>query len=130
MLARKEASVSKKEAKAKGNGKDQIKEAVIYYQVPLDHRILPVNGCYGGLGPRGELIINFFEETFPLPKTVTHEVIADGTLGKQKTVEIEGGNLVRHVQASIAVSIEHAESIGKWMLKNVEDFKKQRGIKK
>ena len=65
--------------------KDQTKEVVIYYRVPADYRILPVNGCYGGIGPRGELLITFFEEAYPIPRTVTHEITSQGGIGRPRT---------------------------------------------
>lgn len=116
--------MSKREEK--GNGKDQTKEVVIYYHVPADNRILPANGCFGGIGPRGELIINFFEETYPIPRTVTHEITNQGSIGRQKETELEAGHLIRHVQASIAVNPGQAESIAKWILQKVEALKKQK----
>lgn len=38
------------------------------------------NGAYGGLSPRGEIVMNFYLERTPLPKEQTHKVDS-GKLG-------------------------------------------------
>lgn len=48
-----------------GNGKDQITEATIAYRYAKDYRLVPANGSFGGITPRADIMIHFFEEYYP-----------------------------------------------------------------
>lgn len=113
----------------KANGGEETDEVVITYDYAKDYRVVPSNGCFGGLTPRGDLIINFFEEAYPLPKAVTHEITPQGTLGAEKSRHIDA-NLVRHVQVAIVLAPHQAESIGQWILRKIEEAKKRSGERK
>ena len=120
---RRGCAVSKKEEK--GNGQEELKEAAIKYQYSRDYRILPANGCFGGPTSRGEIMVYFFEEHFPVPSLIIHEVTDAGSLGKEKARHTEGAALVRELQVAIVMSPVQAESIAKWILGKVDEFKKR-----
>jgi hypothetical protein len=121
--------VSKREREEKGNGQEQLKEFAIDYQKPVDYKVLPVNGCFGGIGPRGGLVVHFFLEMVPLPKMVVHEITHDGRLGKEKSRHVDTGQLVRQLQVGITIDPVQAESIAKWMLGKVDEIKKALKVK-
>lgn len=121
--------MSKREREEKGNGKEEPKEVAIDYQKPVDYKVLPVNGCFGGLGTRGGLVVHFFLEMLPLPKTVVYEITNDGRLGREKGRHVETGQLVRQLQVGIAIDPAQAESIAKWMLGKVDELKKTLKVK-
>jgi len=74
-----------------------------------------VNGAYGGLSPRGEIVMNFFLERTGLPYSQTHAVGDDGTLGKVVGKEPEDQVVVRFVTTGIVLSTESAKTIHKWL---------------
>ena len=39
------------------------------------------NGAYGAVPPRGEIALSFFVERLPIPKSTTHAVAPDGSIG-------------------------------------------------
>lgn len=120
--------MSKKEET--GNGQERLKEIAIDYQKPADYKIFPVNGCFGGTGPRGELVVHFFLEIFPVPKVVVHEISETGRLGREKGRHLDSGQLIRQLQAGITLNPGQAEVIAKWMLEKVDEIKKAVKVKR
>lgn len=123
------AFVNKREREEKGNGQEELKEFAIAYQKPVDYKVLPVNGCFGGLGPRGGMVVHFFLEMLPLPKVVVHEITHDGKLGREKGRQVDTGQLVRQLQVGIVLDPGQAEDIAKWMLGKVDELKKASKVK-
>lgn len=82
-----------------------------------------INGAYGGLSPRGEIVCDFF---FEHKNTPSFEETVDG--GESVTV-IPGETptsieISREIKCSIILSPLQAESIAKWILNWVEIYKK------
>ena len=81
------------------------------YKFPEDYNPLYVNGAYGGVGPRGELIANFFLERQALPVEEQYTVSEKGRLSespvsrKPEDVQYE---FIRFVQAGVAMRLEDA----------------------
>lgn len=112
-----------------GNGKDQITEATIAYRYAKDYRLVPANGSFGGITPRADIMIHFFEEYYPVPRVVVHEVSPEGKLGQEKARETES-LITREIQVGVVLSPAQAESIAKWILDKVETLKKRLGDEK
>lgn len=64
-----------------------------------------VDGAIGTLAPNGKVSLSFFVERGPIPKTVTHEIEEDGTLGPVKKKTGKEG-VVREIQSGILLDIE------------------------
>ena len=91
-----------------------------------NYRIVPVNGIWGGPTPRGDIRVDFFHESQSLPEVVEHEMTPEGTLGKelgQRSPEIQ-----RTVSVGIILTVEQADSIGRWLQKKALDVRKQRAM--
>lgn len=84
------------------------------YVYPEDLRDLYINGLYGGVTPRGEIYIHFYSERHPIPKKATHNLDEQGVPSKEADMEI-GGDVVRLVQASIALDISTAIAMRDWL---------------
>lgn len=50
-----------------------------------------VNGAYGGVNPKGDVVIHFFTEMYPLPDSTFNEFDGNGSVGEQIRAE-PGGN--------------------------------------
>lgn len=76
-----------------------------------------VNGAQGGFSPRGEMVINFFLERQALPDTITHEITAEGAIGRQTGCEPENldSSLVRFIDTGVVMSYENARVFHAWL---------------
>lgn len=97
------------------------------YRRAADYRIIPANGVWGGVTPRGDLLAEFYVESLTTPETVTHLVRADGRLGEELSRAPAQRPFVREVQVGLVLSLAQAESIGKWLVNKAEEFKRAKG---
>jgi hypothetical protein len=76
-----------------------------------------VNGAYGGINSKAEIVVHFFLERTALPNSITHEVNEDGTLGTEIEIEPKdhGTSLVRFISTGIIINLEQAKTIHKWL---------------
>jgi hypothetical protein len=90
-----------------------------------------VNGAQGGFSPRGELVINFYLERQPLPEAISHEITAQGAIGRETNVEPAdlASSMVRYIDTGVVMNYENAKVFHAWMgekLREVEDLQKAR----
>lgn len=85
------------------------------YKFPDDYAPAYVNGCYGGKSPKGEIVINFFSERFPIPNSETFELSEEGRLGERIGVKPEAMPMIRTVPCGIVMSEESAREIYVWL---------------
>lgn len=94
-----------------------------------DYRVLPVNGVWGGVTPRGDIRVEIFHEYEALPGTVTHVLSPEGQLGeevgREKPTGLEGKVFDRRVFAGIMLTASQAESIGQWLQAKAADARKR-----
>ena len=108
--------------------KDQTTIKFIH-QFPDDYRIVPANGAWGGVSPRGDLLMHLFVEHSQVPREEIQIVKEDGSLAplKKTTKEIE---VMRTMQIGVVLNVEQAVSIAKWMLEKVEKYKSAQKVEK
>ena len=103
--------------------KNQLK---FKYIIPDHLQDCYVNGLWGGITPRDEVIIHFFSERFPIPKNEMYEL--EGNELNPVPVEKEaGGDVVRLIQSSVVMDIQTAVSLRSWLdnhLKRWDELKK------
>ena len=87
-----------------------------------DSKALYVNGAYGGMSPKGELICNFFFEYKDVPAEEIMPV-ADGKVQPKERIvvqrECEGDNelvLKRDIKAMLIIPASEVSTIANWML--------------
>lgn len=90
-----------------------------------------VNGAQGGFSPRGEMVINFYLERQPLPESITHEITAEGAIGRETEVEPKdlASSMVRFIDTGVVMSYENARVFHAWMgdkLREMEEMQKAR----
>lgn len=92
------------------------------------YRILSVNGVWGGVTPRGDILVDFFHESQAIPETVTHEMTPAGQLGD----ELERSPkpvFQRTVLVGMMLTAKQAESIGRWLQENARKVGERTGDK-
>lgn len=102
----------------------KAKKIKFIYNKPQDYRIYPVNGVWGGVSGRGDLICNFFVEHHEVPKEEVLALKEDGSLEPIKEKPKEQVNVIRDLQVGILVNREQAISIANWILEKVKEFEK------
>lgn len=90
------------------------------------------NGAWGGVSPKGEIIINFFVDMTALPEVEGFKVDEHGTVkagtafkGFPEGVE-ENSDFERRVMARIIMTPGSAQSVADWLKNKVNELLAQR----
>ncbi len=94
------------------------------YVIPEDLRDYYVNGMWGGVTPRGEIHMQFYNERHPIPKSITHKINNDTILGEVLEHD-KGGDVVRAVQTSVVMDLSTAIAIRDWLNEKIDILQKQ-----
>lgn len=83
-----------------------------------------VNGAHGGVTPRGELVVNFYLERQPLPKSISHEIAANGSIGRESAVEPTDlpRSFVRFISSGVVLSHQTAKEIHFWLGEKLKEM--------
>ncbi len=88
-------------------------------------RVIHADGVVGGVTPRLDIHIDFWNERFPIPKRVVHSVGADGTLGEElKTERKTRDAIVREVEAGVVLDLETAKAFRDWLNDRIAQIEK------
>ena len=93
------------------NAKKSVK---FHFEQDDDYRLLPVNGVWGGVSPRGDIQADFFYESYTIPDEVTQAVAPDGSLGEELERK-QSALLQRTILVGMMLTADQAESIGRWL---------------
>ncbi len=85
-------------------------------------RVIHADGVYGGVTPRGDILMSVWSQRTALPTSVTHEILADG-LGKEIARESSGA-VIRELEAGIVLDVELAKVVVKWLQEKIKDHSK------
>jgi len=100
-------------------GKKEKNKVTFKYIHPDGLRDLYVSGAWGGLTARKEIHMHFYSERPPIPKSITHELKENQTLGKPIKQET-GGDIVRLIQTSIIMNLNTAVATRDWLTKMIK----------
>lgn len=92
-------------------------EIVFKYKFEDNYNPIYINGAYGGIGPGGEFVINFYLERQPVPRKVTHVLKEDHGLGDIiETIPPDlSTNVIRYITNGVIMSKATAKAIAKWL---------------
>lgn len=93
------------------------KQINIKYIFEEDYNPVYCNGAYGGIGPQGELIANFYLERMPIPRKVIMALDEEGHLADTLEIiprETESA-IVRYVSSGIVLNQKDAKSMYIWL---------------
>lgn len=93
------------------------------YVIPENLRDLYVNGLWGGITPRNEIHIQFYNERHPIPNSLTCAVDEKGQIGELVEHDI-GGDVVRVIQTSIVMDYPTAVSVRNWLNERIDHIEK------
>lgn len=94
------------------------------YSKHEDYKLYYINGAYGGLTPRGDLICNFFFEYKELPKDEEHVVEGDKLVPKPKKIDSGPHEVVRDIKTGVIMTPGQAENFANWLNEKVAESKK------
>jgi hypothetical protein len=99
-------------------------ELTFKYVFAADYNPVYVNGAHGGVSPRGELVMNFYLERMALPRSVTHEINPNGTIGNEVAAEPEGlkSSMVRFIDAGVVLNFQSAKELHLWLGERVNEM--------
>jgi hypothetical protein len=98
------------------------------YVFPDDYNTLYVNGAYGGVSPRGELVMNFYLERQPVPRWHENELGESGGIGEELSSEPPKDLLIiiRYIQAGVVMNLENARSVRDWLSSHIASLEAMR----
>ena len=106
--------------------KTEMEKLRFYYIKPDDYEPIYVNGVYGGMTPRGDLLCHFFYEYRDIP---AEEVVPleKGRLQTEKISYVQRieeepgtGNMRRDVRVGLIIPAHQAISFANWILDKVK----------
>jgi hypothetical protein len=101
---------------------------VLKYLFEEDYNPKYVNGGYGGINPKGEIVLNFYLERSALPTSQTFK-INDGKLESEITEERKPSDhknsFVRYIQNGIVLNLQSAKEIKSWLEDKINLLEKQ-----
>ena len=103
-----------------------MKEMKFKYILPKEYTPNYANGAYGGINPKGEIVINFFVELSAVPQTQIYEIDKKGLLGKKLKTEPENNHdvILRQVNSGVIMNIDTAKKIRDWFDNQIKNFEK------
>ena len=105
----------------KKNDKKIVDSISFEYKLSADYKVHAVNGIFGGITPKGDLMINLFYEGHPIPEHSTYNINQDGTIGDEKE-RIVSNALVRNIPFGVSMTIDTAKSLKKWLEEKIEQY--------
>ena len=98
------------------NGKNQPDEISIEWEYDKDYRLVPANGMWGGITPRGDLRIDFFVEVAPVPGSGETAFLKDesGLIYKEGRRTPKKETLVRKIQVGVMIPPQQILSFAEW----------------
>lgn len=99
-----------------------------HYVFPEDYNPVYCTGAYGGISPQGDIIANFYLERMPIPKSLTHELNDDGSLGEivQTSPDDLSQKVIRYVSAGVVLNESNARSICDWLRRQLDELEARR----
>jgi len=102
--------------------KEKITKVKFLYIKPEKYEPVYVNGLFGGMTPRGELLCNFFYEHHDVPEE-EHYDVEDGKLKTDKTIQIQRvkpkpSEVIyrRDLRVALIIPAHQVSNMANWML--------------
>lgn len=96
------------------------------YQIAFDfvkgalHRVIHVDGCFGGLSPGGsQIVMSLYAERSPIPRRVVHRLEMSSEKQAKMGDEVSRDTrdaVIREVDVTLAMNRATARTLGKWLL--------------
>ena len=84
-------------------------------------RVIHADGVWGGVTPRGQIQMTFWNERAAIPTQMTYEASDDGKVGDEIKAERQSRDaIVREVEALVILDLVTAKSVLKWLQARIE----------
>jgi len=103
-----------------------LKQVTFHYTEDANYRTIPVSGAWGGITPKGHIIVNFYYDRPESPESVSHEVGPKGSLGAELDKSYAHGgdrHFERRLEVGVVMDDETASSLIVWLEKMIEQLK-------
>ncbi len=91
------------------------------YQKSPQFRIIHCDGAYGGFTPKGLFGLSLYAERAQLPDKTVLNMNEQGNLTERH--EPAKRDVIRQVEATVLLSADQAETLGRWILEHVRRVK-------
>jgi hypothetical protein len=98
----------------------------VKYQKSNYFRVIRMDGCWGGVGPRGVIQANLYSERPAIPRK-SYLPVENGEIGTEVIEDTEGG-LVREVEVGVTMDLGAAISFYIWLRSQMEHMRRQVGV--
>ncbi|MEQ6376305.1 hypothetical protein RZN25_05630 [Bacillaceae bacterium S4-13-56] len=97
------------------------------YKFPEDYNPFYSNGAYGGINPRGEIVMNFYFERNPIPYEEKRFINEKGEFIGEPELEPENHktNVIRYVSTGVVMNLDSAKSLYDWLGKHIDTLEKE-----
>jgi len=88
-----------------------------------DYKTIASTGCWGGPTGSGDILCNFFVESFENPSKIELEVGPHGQANEISRIYPNGDEplSIREIQVGILLNPNTARSIGRWLLEKADE---------
>jgi hypothetical protein len=100
------------------------REITFQFERDPDYRVIVANGAWGGITPRGEFKFDLFFEHVDTPEEISYMATPDG-LGPETNRSPNPTPFTREALVGVVMTVENAESLGKWILEKVSQAKQR-----
>jgi hypothetical protein len=98
-----------------------------FYEKTEDYRPVYINGAYGGMSPKGELIAHFYMEYSDVPLEQITPLDDKGRLIKEETLNFNRREtpkdtmpIKREIKTGIIIPAQEVRNIASWMIDHLE----------
>lgn len=106
------------------------KDFTVVFDAGGTRGMVPVTGAYGGPTPDGvSVVAHLYVEHVTVPSLTAHAIGKTGEVDLQGGQHIRRADLTREVQATLVMSPEHAQVVGKWLQEKGKQAMKNRETK-
>jgi hypothetical protein len=101
-----------------GNPSKDEQEVSFKYVKSNFFRVIHADGAWGGLSPRGDIHISFYNERVAIPDT-SRFIVSEGEIVKPEEYKASS-KLVREVEADVIVDLTAAKSLRAWLTHKID----------
>jgi hypothetical protein len=94
------------------------------YRKGKDLRVIRADGAWGGISPRGDILMSIFTERLPIPEYDEHEISEDGSVGRRVQHYTNTEGIIREVEVTISLHPVVAITIANWLMNKVRQFER------
>jgi hypothetical protein len=108
------------------------KEIKYKYKYAEDYNPKYIHGVFGGVSPRGEIVMHFFMERVAVPKEQVFPIVNDQLgheLMEKRLPKDLNESAIRFIQNGVILDIETAEALVEWLQSHINQRRELEKVK-